>query len=122
MDEQLQKALADILNKTVGAVEQGGKSMLDQLPDVINEFLYVQLLEKGFALGLSLAIALLLTYFSFVIFRGRDNSGLDVELFLTSALFGLIAYASSIYYAYIVVKIVIFPKIFLIEYAASLVK
>ena len=34
MNEQLQQALADLLNKSIAAFEKGGEFLADQIPDV----------------------------------------------------------------------------------------
>jgi hypothetical protein len=152
MNEQLQQALAAILNKTMAGVEAGVSFLGAELPDVIQQLLVWKLAEAGMTVGVSLGAALALTRLA----RGSltvltkfmqgqsmyyNNSGNEAERegkrqmheygsqcpwavvrAGVSAISWLVVLMAGLPAAQVAVQIWLAPKIYLIEYAASLAK
>lgn len=120
MDAELQKALASILNRTVSAAEAGAYFLQKELPEVIQQLLAWKAAEAGvIAIVLALACA-----FSFAIWwKNREWAWEELgplNLLAWALTGGLLFF--SLAYSLTVLKIIIAPKVFLIEFAASLAK
>lgn len=141
MNENLQNALVEILNKAVAGIDSSVAFMQAELPDVINQLLTWYIVE-GVILsltGIALVIPLLLiakkamsvdidgaekSSFWVECNKYTDNSiGFGAAMSLVAsafvAIFGLMILGSNFMTP---IKIWIAPKIWLMEYAASLVK
>lgn len=134
MNEKLQQALAEMINKGVSAIEQAGTFAMDELPDVVS-----QLLMYEFAYSLlwfSVSVVFMLALYP--ITRSGMRSVLACEnaededygrLMYARALFcfggailGGILSVVTILTNHTWIKIWLAPKVWLIEYAARLVK
>lgn len=152
MNEQLQQALAAILNKTMAGVEAGVSFLGAELPDVIQQLLIWKLAEAGMTVAISFGAAFALTRLA----RGSltvltkylqgqsayyNNSGNEAEregkrqmleygsqcpwaiIRAGIATFAWLAVlVSGLPAAQVALQIWLAPKIYLIEYAASLAK
>lgn len=140
MNDQLQAALADILTKTTTAVEAGVDFLQAELPDVIQQLLAWKL-AYSVATILVGTVALLLVGWSFRFYKkewlldseGRrhrykttivfDSDG-DVHPgiigLIGAQIFGTVVFFAGLNFTWL--QILIAPKIYLIEYAASLAK
>jgi hypothetical protein len=133
MNEQLQQALAEILNKATAGVESGAAFLQAELPDVIQQLL----MWKMAAAILSILISIVIIYAyakALISYAKSDRSnrfwhdGYDTisPFGFTTLLAGGIAsffcVLCIIDSLFDVLQIWIAPKIYLIEYAASLAK
>lgn len=132
MNEQLQQALAAILNKTMAGVEAGASFMQAELPEVIQQLLMWKLVE---ACMLTVAsVAVVSCYGLFIrAYCKSDESGVLKDCYgfpsfggfaglaggacaTVAAIVGLVKFPLA------AAQILVAPKIYLIEYAASLAK
>ena len=149
--ESLNAALVAVLNKAISAAERGGEFLAEQIPDVVNQLLMWHLVKNIIIVSVILFVVLasftaLLKAFpknreylkvckEWYSTYGKDEKLNEVrqselspyvEIFwaslaayIASTLVFFIAGINRILYA---VQILIAPKVYLIEYAASLVK
>lgn len=141
MNEQLQQALAAILNKTISGVEAGASFLAAEVPDVIFQLLLWNALASGVKALLWMAALATVYLFARSKYCGKGEKGEDGRCrgtythnemgsvsdraALTVALMVIIAgvaLPAAVYHALMVLKILVAPKIYLIEYAASLAK
>lgn len=152
MNEQLQQALTAILNKTMSGVDAGVSFLSSEIPDVIHQLLIWKLAEAAllfsvFSVVAILGVAALRKSFGPIKAHSRGsslyygNSGNDLEKegkrlmaenssALPFAIFGSIFGVLALLVFAIngtqqlakILQIWLAPKIYLIEYAASLAK
>lgn len=128
MNEQLQQALAALLNKTVAGVEAGTAFLQAEIPDVIQQLLMWKLAQAS-AMSAACVLGLLGVAFVLrVVAKHTANDGIlsieggGIPVSILSAAFtgaagvGLFSWGSD------ALQIWLAPKIYLIEYAASLAK
>jgi len=120
MKEQLQTALLTILNGTISAASAAKDFLLAEVPDVLRQLLVWKAAEAGvIALVLVAVLALIIVIW----WKNREwcleELG-PLNLFPWSIAVGLLS--AAICNLLTVVQITLAPKIYLIEYAASLVK
>lgn len=140
MNEQLQQALAEILNKTMAGVEAGTAFLQAELPDVIQQLLMWKLASAG--IGAILWVVLLVVSSRFLIKHTGMGAAIDGSrprrITLTHDEYGDIAPWVGVTWALYLVPVGLFfsaysdahtalqiwlaPKVYLIEYAASLAK
>lgn len=132
MNEQLQQALTAILNKTMSGVDAGVSFLSAEIPDVIHQLLLWKIVSNS-----------LLTLFGFcllfashrLIRRALRNQaeeaakgwalqqdGRYIAPYILGGISGLVGCIISIGNGLNALQIWIAPKIYLIEYAASLTK
>lgn len=123
MDNELQKALAQILNKTVSAAEAGVAFLQKELPEVIQQLLVWKAVESA----IYFLTALVVLWFCLYAIRkmwaySKTDSGRGSEalMFFPGVATGLSVLAMIQHIDWL--KILIAPKLYLIEFAASLVK
>lgn len=122
MNDDLQKALAEILNKTTQGVEAGVGFLQRELPDVIQQLLIWHGVRSGVIFGV-LVLGLIISIWLLVkgVMWSNDNdwdAGPLGVLPLIPAGMCLAGALANLEW----LQILLAPKIFLIEYAASLVK
>lgn len=145
MNEQLQKALVEILNKATNGVEAGVNFLSTEIPDVVHQLLLWKLSEAAFyiLINLIIFIALVVVWVKYsglgdkidetkgnyqnrkITLTHDEDGDFSAHVMVTggAALFiGLINIINISCYALDLVKIYLAPKIYLIEYASSLVK
>lgn len=142
MNEQAQKVLIDLLNRAISGIDKAVEFSQAKIPDVIH-----QLLMWNFVESLMMTIIAIATIYPFFVFSRRQfkriiinsDSGYGREYKTTmiydrdgdvnplSLVYGIV----SVFYSTVVIivildltwlKIWIAPKLYLLEYAASLVK
>jgi len=145
MNEQLQQALAALLNKTVSGIDAGAAFLSAEIPDVIQQLLIWKAAESAISMLFGVMILLACVYATRMCFRGPqiidsargvgargnvkpdflyDSDGgihpgiIVVMVVLTIGYIIGIAMASSLDW----LQILIAPKVYLLEYAASLAK
>lgn len=126
MNDQLQKALAAILAKATQGVETGAAFLQAELPEVVRQLLMWEAISSAisFCFGVAMIVAAVLILKRLIrVMKSNprtdwdDYPGYIIPSILLSA-FGLMWAACSLTW----LKILVAPKLFLIEYAAHLVK
>lgn len=118
MNDDLQKALLAILKDSTDSIKSGMSFLQQQIPDVI-----LQLLHWHFAYNLTLfLIWFIVGIIFFIIAFCNRETWFDDPRFFVSIVGALLAWLVSITCGLIAMQIYIAPKIFLIEYAANLVR
>jgi len=126
MNEQLQNTVNEILQKAIAGATQAGEFLKDQIPDVVQQLLTWKLTESavegvGCVVGV---VALGIAYKKFCKLIAR----MDTDYFarsLAGAFSGggvVVLSVASLSNLLEVLKIWLAPKVWLLEYAASLVK
>lgn len=122
MNEELQKALAELLNKANDGIDKAGGFLSSELPEVIQQMLTWYVIENFVWFVLNVIIAFIFVY-GFNKFRELNkqepNAMWEIPTFL-SACSVLMTSLMSVGYLMESVKIYIAPKLWLIEYAAKL--
>lgn len=132
MNEQLQSAIASLISKAIEATEKGAEFLSAEIPDVVNQLLMWHLVMNAtmFIGALILAgIFITLDYKVFKYVWSKDHNEYDWEPNFYGGYLGLgslirifVFIPVSISFNLTWLQIWIAPKIFLIEYAAKLVK
>lgn len=127
MNEQLQKSLATILEKATNGVEAGVSFLSAEIPDVAHQLLAWKMAES---LLVSLVFALIIAgsfVILFKVFKAERGNILHLEemgipAVFSSAITSMFSFFPLAENAKSALQIWLAPKIYLIEYAASLVK
>lgn len=139
MNEKLQVALADLVNKSVGALGKGTEFLAGEIPDVIRQLLIWKAVESAIWFGLGILLLIAMIYGNYRQIKwirswlgkpcpGHYYKDLGLELCdrpeLMLNFFQLLpgAVILSLLSNLDWLKIWIAPKVYLIEYAASMVK
>lgn len=132
MNDQMQQALVAILNKTMSGIEEGTSFLRAELPDVIHQLLAWKLASS--LLAMLIGIIVIFVYWRLV--RAFMKSEIDSALkaswgYPTAPVFaglvigGCVSAVSlivTLIYGFTALQIALAPKVYLIEYAASLAK
>lgn len=122
MDEELQKALASMVNKTVGAVQTGADFLMRELPEVIQQLLMWHAVRSAVAFSAFLIGALLSIYGARRLWQWATEEDNEMQPFVllpvVISAFLMLGCFNSLAW----LQIMIAPKVYLIEYAASLAK
>lgn len=122
MNDQLQTALADIIGKTTNAISTGVSFLQAELPDVIHQLLMWKAVQSGVFFAALLLLFALGVWSASKVFRHGQKEGYGAEAF---AMFpGAFAAGCliAVFHNLAWLQIIIAPKVYLIEYAASLAK
>lgn len=132
MNDQLQQALAAILNKTVAGAEAGLSFLGAEIPEVIQQLLIWKAVQSGVysIAGLILVFATaLITHANLKSTKGFnlffDEGEIAPWIMVTGPVLAGCFFAGftvAIKHGLVAVQIYVAPKVFLIEYAASLTK
>lgn len=123
MNDELQKALAASIGKVVNAAEAGASFLQVELPEVIRQLLVWKAFEYGALAIIFIGMGAWLLVKSIGWFKKGYEEVEDGLLFVST----IVGVASStmllggIWKAMLIVQILIAPKVYLIEFAASLV-
>ena len=136
MNEELQNAVINLINKTTGGAEASIDFLSGQLPDYIMQLLMWYGLRSGimFLAGVSAIVIAFILQKNVIL--AKDNDGklkhrtiythipdCHVNIVGSSVImWGFVAFISSILINLTWLKIWIAPKVFLVDYAASLIK
>ena len=123
MNDQLQTALAEMINKSTAGIEKASGFLQAEIPDVVRQLLWWHGVQDFilFCLGLALLAAWAFGL-RFAIKRWDDivKADADCAVFLAAIVFVLPPFALIFPLNWL--KIWIAPKVWLLDYAASLVK
>lgn len=132
MNEQLQQSLAAILDKTVSGVEAGAAFLQAEIPDVVHQLLVWKMAQAGIeVIFLAFCIYSYIWFFGFykrqeegsIWKNGYNGPDVPAMAVFTIGGFSSIFGATVIFYDIsTMIQIWLAPKIYLIEYAASLAK
>lgn len=129
MNEQLQKALVDIITKATTGMDTAISFLSEELPDVIHQLLMWHMVESlvYFSSGVILAVIIFIANYKqvkYVVKMSKENSGyIDDAFWLVLNMFQLLwIIPIVILFNLRWLQILIAPKLYLIEYAASLIK
>lgn len=133
ISDGLNSALADVLLKASASIGDGVNFLVGQLPEVAQQLLTFVLIQHTVVSMALVVCAICLTYASkrLVLYFLRPSHRLDpkdkteVQNFaafsgVVCAVVALILAVHAIFSLLVVVKVIVAPKIYLIEYAASL--
>lgn len=121
MNEQAQKILVDLLQKASNGIDSAVSFSQAQIPDVIQQLLVWNAASSaGIQIICALAIAACIYLMCFAWNKGDDADVVLAALFFTGI--GSIVCIVIIFNNFDWLKIWLAPKLYLIEYAASLVK
>lgn len=123
MDQQLQKALADLLNGSIAALKQGAIFMQEQLPDVIRQLLIWKATQSGiwfaaFLALLVLSIWAIRRFWAWMKAEGAEELVAVVTVPLFAGAVAVVEMICNLDW----LQIIIAPKVYLIEYAAHVLK
>lgn len=116
MNDELQKALAAMLSKTTSAVEAGVGFLQAELPEVIQQLLMWHMVKSAVFFTIALSAFM---FCAWALKRCWDNDEFDAMCF---ALIGAIVTFTVALCNITWLQILLAPKVYLIEYAASLAK
>lgn len=123
VNENLDKALAEIIDKAVSGVDSTVELLSGQIPDVVSQVL---VFELAWCSLISVLSALCIACFVKLSVAGAKEKFEDYELNFGAMGFGALFSALSFWvfmeHIYDVLKIWLAPKIYLLEYAADLMK
>ena len=115
MNEQLQEALTTLLDKSLNAVD----FMVAELPEVIQQLLVWKMWESAIWSFLGITLAMIISIGTCLLYK-KDESSESYMWFPIGTVLALIAIAAMCDFDWL--QILIAPKVYLIEYAASLAK
>ncbi len=125
MNENLQNALTEILNKATSGIDTSVEFMQAELPDVITQLLTWYAVYNGALTLLALLIIAVIAmgWVKLIKINNQSEYGVDVEDFVIAVMVSTILFVVAIVLFNLEwLQILIAPKIWLIEYAATLVK
>lgn len=129
MNEQLQNAVAEILERTINGIDSSVAFMQAELPDVISQLLMWYGVKSALLTVIGVALLFILIALdikALKLIKGDEFNGADDVLLLwglIGTMFRLITYPFVfMLMSFDWLQIWIAPKIWLMEYAASIVK
>lgn len=126
MNEQLQQAVAVLIEKSIRAFESGADFMADQLPEVVQQLLmWHTVLSAMKAVG-AVLIVILLIVATFKAWKWAKSYKGHTDAWFVFAMFSVIGWGvflpgAGFLWNLTWLQIWVAPKIFLIEYAARMV-
>lgn len=128
MNENLQNALVEILNKAISGIDSSVEFMQAELPDVINQLLLWYGIKGLIMCSVGAILLLVMIKIDIFAFKRMSNSG-DFDAFELGIFYGAVGSVARLVYLFPLgmmnlewLQIWIAPKIWLMEYAADLVK
>ena len=131
MNEQLQLTINDILSKSMEAFNSGADWLQGEIPEVVSQLLLWNMVSNGiwglFWIAITITCIANVKYVSRIHEKAKAERNFDTEfnafiLLNMGAMLSLLGVLLFIHYAEEFIKILIAPKLYLLEYAADLVK
>jgi len=127
MEKNLELALINVIEKTTSGVEQGVKFLSEQTPDIINQLL---LYKMCFYTIVPVVFITLSVVFWGIFFKNIKDTEYNTEyntkqevICIFTGILGFITTMASLFSMNLKwLQIIIAPKLYLIEYAAELIK
>lgn len=125
---ELEKQLAEVVKKSLEAAETTGQFVLDQAPDLINQFIMWRTAAHSFVIFVLLSVVVLLVFAFQKIGKSTDDGWSTkilgkyhdndlVGIYGTLILFSsIICFTISMTELFQLLKIIVAPKIYIIEY------
>lgn len=124
---KIEDTVVELIQKSVSSVEQGISWLSGELPDVIHQFLMWELAKHS--IGIFLSLLPIILFIRSIIIYLKDyeeiqckDDGTFMILIIVSGVFSIFAVGHFVCSIMNITQILIAPKIYLIEYAASLMK
>lgn len=124
MNEELQKALFSILSSTINAATAAKDFLISEMPEVIRQLLMWKAIDSGigFAVGVAWIIAAFFIAKKVRAMLAENELDFPEMALSTGGALCLVLGVSVCAHNLVWLQILVAPKIYLIEYAASLVK
>jgi len=124
MNDELQKALASLLNKTVQGAEAGAQFLQRELPEVIQQLLLWHAVKSAVFFTLFLVLAAGCAFAGWrLIKNGVAKNNQDYAFIgCIFAVAAILLFWPALAYHLDWLQILLAPKVYLIEYAASLAR
>lgn len=122
MNEQLQQALATIIGKTMQGVDASISFLSAEIPDVIHQLLVFKLAQACVLLVMAILYLIAWGVLAYKSFRYDWHEGIQMVLVFMGGAITVISVISLFINGGTALQIWLAPKIYLIEYAASLAK
>lgn len=126
MNDKLQQALAELINKATGAAESSTSFLLAELPDVVYQLLLWHGVKNFvlFLMGIAfIAVWVYINYKQVKLIAGKYDDINDVDpIFIFNLFQVFLVFIPAVLLNLEWLQIWIAPKVWLIEYAAGLVK
>lgn len=124
MNEQLQKALADMIGKSIAAFEHGAEFLSGQIPDVVHQLLLWYAVKNGIMAAVAVLVAIVggIGVYKAFVWERKEGNGDYFGFAMGSGISGVVV-VSVVGHLWNLqwLQIWIAPKIWLIEYAARMV-
>ena len=126
MNDQLQEAIKQMIDKSVAAIEKGASFASEQVPDIIQQYLMWAMAERILFVVL-MAVTWLVAYKAVFVWSKQESeygmmSGSKMIASMAGGIVSLITGVIGIASIFGIVQILIAPKVFLLEKFMSLVK
>ncbi|OWT55236.1 hypothetical protein [Candidimonas nitroreducens] len=127
MNDQLQQALAALLNKTISGLDAGQQFLSAQLPDVIHQLLIWKATISGLAFAVGLVVFIVTVVLDILIYKNkeywndREHPPAYMVVVFVSTIGGIIS-IPILFTNLEWLQIWLAPKVYLIEYAAHLAR
>lgn len=122
MNEQLQQALSTIISKTMQGVDASISFFSAEIPDVIHQLLVFKLAQACVLLIIASLYLVAWCVFSYKSFKNDWHEGIQMIAVFGGGTGAVVSVASLFLNGSTALQIWLAPKIYLIEYAASLAK
>ena len=122
MNEQLQQALTAILNKTMSGVDASVNFLSAEIPDVIHQLLVFKLAQASALLLMSVLYLIAWSVLLYKSFKNDMDGGIQMALCFIGGSLAITSVVGLFMCGGTALQIWLAPKIYLIEYAASLTK
>jgi hypothetical protein len=124
MNEQLQQAVAELIAKSISTAEKAGQFIMSEMPDVIEQVMVWSVVWSliWFFCGVFIVILTVYGNYRLYVWANSDRGDTDDMVFMLLTILPVIAGIGLCANNFDWLKIWIAPKMWLIEYAAKLVK
>lgn len=126
MNEELQKAVTEMLTSVIDATGTASGFLQSELPDYVNQLLAWKALESGALFFIGIVLAFCLIYFPKKIIvkinEGKKHDRAGYFCILTLACFVVFVFSVVYLLNWDWVQILVAPKAYLVEYAAQMAK
>lgn len=142
MNDKLQEELARFVEKSVAGIEGGVSFLTAEIPDTINQLLVWHMMESAITSVIAVVITLLMSYITYKnvgvgeLIKRNDNGHVyenhkttlthdkygDVAPWIPTLMFPFLFIMVALSYVNLTwLKVLVAPKVYLLEYAAKLV-
>lgn len=119
MNENLEKQLAKVVEKAIEAAERTGEFVVEQAPDLLREFYTWHTTRLCISVVLCLLLLIGILFWLRYVVKNSDylrRKDLDMPHIMGIALCGIPVIGTLIVQGFSLIKILVAPKLYLIEY------